>query len=903
MRRFKTLTFLIFVLAIWFALSNGISLYIDSLWFDSVGYLQVFTTTLSAKLLAWLGGFAACLAFLSLNFWLASRRSIGSYWIRPEWVALARKGANGLFWLLILGISALLGFIVQSRWLAFLQYAHRFSGGPEDPIFQEKLTFFFFSLPVWNLLAKLGLTLLFFTFGITAAAYAVHGHIGYLRRVQMATAARAHLLILLAASALLVAARFWLMRFDLLYSRRGVTFGASYTDLNAQLPAYWILIAISCLAALLFLVSIFGRTFHLAAASVVVFVLAYLLAGKLYPSLVQTFVVAPNELEKETPYIEHNIRLTTHAYNLHQAEVQEFAARGSLDMEKLDRNPGTIRNIRLWDWRPLKDCYDQLQSIRPYYEFQDIDIDRYTIDGNYRQVMLAGRELDFEKVSQQAQSWINRHFQYTHGYGICLSPVNEVSEEGQPEFFIKDIPPSSSVDVKITRPEIYFGEKTTHPVFVRTRMEEFDYPIGDQNATTTYQAERGLLIGSFLRRLLFAWELGSYEVLFTPNFTGESRVLLHRRIQERVGRLAPFLHYDQDPYVLIHEGRLYWLQDAYTVSDRYPYSEPYQGRFNYIRNSVKVVMDAYLGDVDFYMVDPDDPLIQVYARIFPNLFKPLDSMPAGIREHIRYPEDLFNVQREMFSTYHMREPVVFYNKEDLWEVPNEIYAGDEQRMESYYVIMTLPGSEQEELILLTPFTPRDKNNMIAWLAGRSDREHYGKLILYQFPKQKLTYGPMQIEARIDQDPLISQLITLWSQKGSRVIRGNLLVVPIEEALLYVEPLYLQAEKSEIPELTRIIVVYENQVAIGETLAEALRQIFAGARLSPPRPEGLEPAQLTRAIPSPLPAGAGPDLARRALEHFRRSQDLLRQGEWAAYGEEQRKLGEVLKQLAEQKNDR
>ena len=478
---------------------------------------------------------------------------------------------------------------------------------------------------------------------------------------------------------------------------------------------------------------------------------------------------------------------------------------------------------------------------------------------------------------------------------LCLSPVNEVTSEGLPEFFIKDIPPRSSVDLQVTRPEIYFGEKTDSPVFVKTTMEEFDYPIGDQNAVTTYQADRGLSVGSFFRKLLVAWKLKSYQVLVTENFTEDTRVLLHRRIQERVPRIAPFLRFDNDPYIVIHGGRLFWLLDAYTVSDRYPYSKPHPAGFNYIRNSVKVVVDAYLGDVNFYIVDTEDPLIQVYARIFPTLFKPLEAMPKGLREHIRYPEDFFHIQRDMFRTYHMRDPMrdprVFYNKEDLWEIPHEIYAGEEQVMESYYVIMSLPGNDQEEFILLTPFTPRNKNNMISWLAARSDGEHYGKLILFQFPKQKLTYGPMQVEARIDQDPDISQLITLWSQKGSQVNRGNLLVIPIEESILYVEPLYLQAEKSEIPALTRIIVVYGNRVAMAETLSDALQ-----AALGSTRP--LTSVLTDKGAPA-LPAevsGASEELTAKALGHFQRSQRFLREGRWAAYGEEQRELEKVLQEL-------
>lgn len=898
MKRFKLITFLLLVALLWFGLTSGIGLYIDLLWFDSVGYLQVFNRTLGSKFLFWLLGMAVSFLFLGLNFWLASRRSLGSFWLREDLMALARRGANGLFWLVILAVSFLLGLVTLGQWLNFLQYLHQGSAGVTDPIFEKDLSFYFFSLPILSFLSTLGLTLILFAVAICATSYLIHGHIGYFRRLQLTPAARVHLLLLLAAGFLVLAGRFWLNRFDLLYSRRGAIFGAAYADLHAQLPAYWILAGLSLLTALLFLLSIAGRTIRLAAISAVVFALAYIGANSVYPALVQNLIVKPNELQKEQPYIAHNIQYTSQAYNLDQIEVKEFAADEALTMEGLGRHPSTLRNIRLWDWRPLKDCYNQLQSIRPYYDFHDIDLDRYVIDGNYRQVMLATRELDFSKIAEQAQSWINQFFQYTHGYGLCMSPVNEVTSEGLPEFFIKDIPPRSSVDLQIERPEIYFGEKTDSAVFVRTAMQEFDYPIGDQNALTTYQEERGIAIGSFLRRLLFAWELRSYEILLTENFRLDSRILMYRRLRDRVPKIAPFLLYDSDPYLVIDEGRLFWMQDAYTVSDRYPYSEPYQGRFNYIRNSVKVVVDAYLGDVTYYIADSRDPLIQVYSRIFPELFRPLETMPKGLRDHIRYPEDFFNVQRDMFRTYHMRDSRVFYNKEDLWEIPNEIYAGNEQLMESYYVIMSLPGSQREEFVLLIPFTPRNKNNMIAWLAARADGEHYGKLILYQFPKQKLTYGPMQVEARIDQDPNISQLITLWSQKGSRVIRGNLLVIPVEQSLLYVEPLYLQAEKSEIPELTRIIVVHGNRVSMEESLAAAAETALGGV----PRVAAAEtvPSQVGQLPAQPSSQDTSAELLARALEHYRRSQEHLKQGHWAAYGEEQRKLGEVLRQLSEQR---
>lgn len=890
---------LLLILTVWGALAGGISLYIDYLWFDAVGYLEVFQTTLASKFLFWLAGFAVSFLILGSNLYLAARRHHGIYWMSPELQATARKGTQFVFWVAILVLSVLMGMVVQSQWLAFLQYWNQVPAGSQDPIFSQDISFYIFSLPVLSFLVHLGLVLIVLSVLAAAITYVTHGHLAYLQRLQLSHEARVHLTLLAVAGFLLLAGRFWLNCYEILYSREGVIFGAGYTDVYARLPCTMILAGVSVLTAAAFAVSIFGRNLRTAVYSGVFFGAAYL-ALNLYPMVIQTFIVEPNELQVETPYLAHNIGLTRKAYNLDKIEVHDFSGSGDLSREDMAANETTIGNIRLWGWRPLMDSYNQLQSIRSYYEFQGVDLDRYVIDGKYRQVMLSARELDFSKISEQAQTWINEYFVYTHGYGLCLSPVNEVTPEGLPEFFIKDIPPQSNGNFEITRPEIYFGEKTDNPVFVKTAQEEFDYPIGDRNAFTTYQAERGLGIGSFVRKLLFAWELKNYKILFADDFMSESRVLLHRRIQDRVPKIAPpGLDFDPDPYLVIHEGRLFWIQDGYTSTGRYPYSEPTRGGFNYIRNSLKVVVDAYLGDVTFYVSDPDDPLIQVYSAIFPSTFRPLGEMPEGLRLHLRYPEVLFNVQREMFRTYHMRDTGVFYNKEDMWDIPTEIYRDQEQVMESYYVIMNLPGSQEEEFILLVPYTPRNKNNMISWLAARSDGEHYGTLVLYQFPKQELRYGPLQIEARIDQDPTISPLLTLWSQQGSEVIRGNLLVIPIEDTLLYVEPLYLQAEKSMIPELTRIIVVFENRVALGETLDEAL----AAAIWPDEAPGEFRAAAVQQlSVDSEIEPGRGGPLMVRALQIFNQSQKYLREGNWAAYGEEQERLKQVLEQLVRQSRD-
>jgi uncharacterized membrane protein (UPF0182 family) len=584
-------------------------------------------------------------------------------------------------------------------------------------------------------------------------------------------------------------------------------------------------------------------------------------------------------------------------------------------MKDIDANPLTVNNIRIWDDRPLLTTYAQIQEIRTYYDFKDVDVDRYMINNELRQVMLSARELNFDNFPAQGRSWVNEHFQYTHGYGLTMSPVNMVTEEGLPELFIQDIPPQSNVDIEITRPEIYYGEKTDRYVIVGGKLQEFDYPEGDANVQTTYSGKGGVDISSLYKRLLFSSYFRDIEILFTDYIDENSKILFRRTIQERVKKLAPFLLFDQDPYLVIaEEGRLFWVMDAYTGTDSYPYSEPVSigktrrssgYRYNYIRNSVKVVVDAYNGDVSFYVSDTTDPLIQMYQKIFPNTFKASDSMPKSIAAHLRYPVDFFNIQAKMFGLYHMTRPNVFYNKEDVWDLPRELYGSDggEQRMDSYYLIMKLPGEDKEEFVLLLPFVPSQKSNMIAWLAARSDGEENGNLILYQFPKQKLIYGPRQIEARIDQDPVISQQITLWSQSGSRVVRGNLLVIPIEKSLLYVEPLYLQAQTSQLPELKRVIVSYDNKISMEESLSESLMSVFGISKSMQADikkrkkdlliDEGTSKEEQNQTVRSWV------SLAQDAKSLLSSAESKQRAGDWAGYGETLVQLSMTLEELERQ----
>ncbi len=598
----------------------------------------------------------------------------------------------------------------------------------------------------------------------------------------------------------------------------------------------------------------------------------------------------PNEIVAESPYITHNIQFTRRAYGLDRIDEVEFPAEENLTREDLRRNDPTIKNIRLWDHRPLLTTYAQLQEIRTYYKFVDVDNDRYLIDGEYRQVMLSARELSYQHLPSRI--WINEHLTYTHGYGVVLGPVNRITPEGLPEFLIKDIPPVSTGPIKITRPEMYFGEVANDYVFVKTRSLELDYPSGDKNVYTTYAGDGGVPLTSLGRKLLFATRFGTIKILLSRDLTAESRIMYHRQISERVKKAAPFLAFDRDPYLVVsQDGRLYWIIDAYTVSDKYPYSEPIRGVGNYIRNSVKAVVDAYNGSLTFYLADQTDPVIKAYARAFPGLLKPLDAMPADLKAHLRYPQGMFTIQAKLYNTYHMRDPQVFYNKEDLWSIPRKAVEGRDAEMEPYYTIMRLPGEQKEEFILLLPFTPNKKDNMIAWLAARSDPPHYGKLIAYNFPKAKLVYGPRQIDARIDQDSFISQQLSLWSQRGSAVIRGSLLAIPIERSLLYVQPLYLAAEKGSLPELKRIIVAHGNQIAMEETLEAALARVFGG------QARATVGARLAPGAAAPAVADSSLKvLATRAYDHYTRAQELLRQGNFAGYGEEVKRLESVLKEL-------
>lgn len=944
------------IFAIFGALRSILGVLVDALWFGEIGQSEVFWTILRSKLFLGAMGFVIAFAYFGGNLLYANRRSPLRQF--PGFGDLARAlPTQGRLTVLMavaaVAASLFLGAAAATGWLPYLTFRYQVPFGVNDPIFGRDVAFHVFSMPFLEFARSWMLSLFGLTLASCTAVYLLKGGL-FLEGRLMLRPAR-HLVLLVAVFGIALAFHFWLAGFGLLLSGRGVTHGASYTDVHAQLPAYRILLGASLMASAVIVAGAFRRNLTLLASGPVLLVLAAIVGSVAYPWILQKMVVEPNELEKETPYIQHGIRFTRLAYDLDEIRTESFSADEHLDASDLALNESTLRNIRLWDWRPLRSTYSQIQEIRLYYKFVDVDVDRYWIDGKYRQVMLSAREMSPGEIPADARTWVNLHLKYTHGYGLCLSPVDRVTPEGLPDLLIRDIPPVSTTDLTVSRPAIYYGEENLDYALVGTSTDEFDYPIGESNAATRYSGAGGIPIGSFWRRLLFAGYLADTKLLLTGYLTPESRILLHRRIQDRLPKLAPFLRFDRDPYlVIMDDGTLSWIQDGYTISDRFPYSEPF-GSINYIRNSVKAVVEAYDGTTRLYAVDPEDPVLQTYRRAFPTLFADESGMPQSIRDHLRYPEDCFAVQAAMYAKYHMTDVEMFYNREDLWEFATETYGGREAAVEPYYVVMRLPGEEREEMILMVPFTPSNKDNMIAWLSARCDGERAGERLVFNFPKQSLVYGPRQIEARIDQDPIISQELTLWGQGNSQVIRGNLLVIPIERGVLYVEPLYLQAEQGELPELKRVILSNGDDIVMEQSLDRALAALAGGtARQWRELSEGVGAGGFTGVDGLPLedgvqaadrsgpaadgsmdPSGRATDASGRATDASGRASDTsgrasdrsvratrsdgvrtdaddaerlaaaraaflegqraLRAGDWDAYGEAQRRLARILEE--------
>lgn len=899
--RLRFWTLVIILVIVYLLVRFGVGLYTDYLWFQHLNFESVFLTGIWARI--WVG-LAVAIPFMVLflvNAFVARWQSIRSVIFFSEETLVAQRFVVWLIWGAALVLAWLVGTAASSNWLLFLRFLNRQSFDLPDPIFNQDAGFYIFSLPLYHFAQTWLLIVLFLSLLGAIGIYVLaqqnnlqEGRLVILPHVQL------HLSVLGALIFFTFAWGHWLDLFDLLYSSRGVAFGASYTDVHVVMPALWAMVAVALASGAILLANTVLRRQALSLLAIFIWVLVGIVGTGFVPGLIQRYVVEPNELAREAPYIRNNILFTNTAYGLDKIEERDFDQITSLTPQILTENENALKNIRLWDYRPLSQTYQQIQAIRLYYRFLDIDFDRYVINGELRQVALAARELD--KSQLQSPTWVTQKLQFTHGYGVVVNPVNEVTREGLPQLWVKDIPPVSSVELAVERPEIYYGEAADDHVFVGTREREFNYPSGNENVYANYEGDGGVRLNNQLKRLAFAFRLADVNMLLSQDFTDESRVLLFRQIGERVRRVAPFFGYDRDPYLVIGEdGHLYWMQDAYTTSDRFPYSEP-MGGINYIRNSVKVVIDAYDGTMTFYVVEPDDPLLRAYVAIFPNLFTPLDEMPDGLRSHLRYPEDLFRIQATLYQTYHMRDVNVFYNKEDLWQVPNEALEGTTQPVEPYYVVLKLPGETENEFMLIQPFTPNNKDNLIAWLAARSDGENYGQLVAYRFPKQELVFGPLQIEGRIDQNPEISAQMTLWSQGGSDVIRGNLLVLPINNSLLYVEPLYLRADNGQIPELKRIIVASGDNIIMRETLAEgllalpdrgspAVAEVETETAETPP--DDAAPGTTVEVAPV---TGDVAELAEAASTHYETAQEALRAGDWATYGEELKKLEAVLDEL-------
>ncbi len=907
--------FLIIIAVVIFGslLLTGTNLYLDLLWFRDLGVSQVFWTQHLTMLGMRFGALLFLFVFIFINL-LFTKRYILSF---PNLALRERLMASGFMHYLtprrltfyFIAIAAVLAYLFSSYagnfWMEALRYFNHVPFAVADPVFGADIGFYIFQLPFQRFLYSFLMMTAVLTLIIVGVIYIMlnppsQGKQGW---VLSSTRGISHLALLLALVFGLKAWDYRLKQLELVLSDRGVVFGAGYADINANYPVLIVLMILALVIALVFVANIFLKRYRLFIYGILALTGVSLLGGWAYPTFVQSFVVEPSEFNYERDYLVHNIEFTREAYNINQFATRRYDPFEILNWEDLRENTGTINNVRLWDHRPLLTTFNELQAIRLYYRFNDVDIDRYTIDGQYRQVMLSARELDKSRLAAQAQTWVNLHLQYTHGYGVTMSPVNEVTPEGLPRYFLGDIPPSGSVG--LDNPAIYFGELTNDYVIINTDTPEFHYATaGDENVFTSYEGEAGVPLQSIFRRALFALKYGDYRILISGELSNESRILFDRNIHERVRKLAPFLRYDGDPYVVVSEGRLFWIQDAYTVTDRYPYSAPY-GNINYIRNSVKVVIDAYNGTVDYYIIDAEDPLVQTYANIFPELFSPIEEMPEGLMAHLRYPEDLFNIQAQVLTLYHITDPNIFYTREDLWAVPFEQSFGQEQLMEPYYTILQLPGYSEPEYVLILPFTPDQRNNMISWMVARCDQPNYGEVEVFLFPTERVTLGPKQIENRIDQSTEISEQFTLWGQAGSRVIRGNLLVLPINNALLYVEPIFLEAERGGLPELARVIVVFGETVVMEDTLERALIRIFGEMDALPP---DLEDEDLPIDFPSddldedePLAPPVIEDsmlleMIKRAQTVYDEALALQREGDWAGYGEKLKELQQILDEL-------
>jgi uncharacterized protein len=905
----KAITFLLIIIIAGLTLVSAmVYLLTESWWFETVGLTTVFWQRIIWQGAIWLVTLAIYSVFLAFNYWVALKLT-GDRRFRflesSEFEPYTHKIANYLMAVVIFFTALSVANLSAAAWELFPRWLNATEFKRADPIYHKDLGFYFFRLPLLDSLENWWLTLLIAGLVISVLVYVFKGILRFDWQWKnlvieqqwqklITKPIKVHLSLLLAAIALDIAVSFWLKRYELLYSPEGVVWGADYTDTHARLFGFWVMIVASILLGIWLIVATWSsksNSLLRPVQGIVFYALLLVVVKGIYPELQQRFIVEPNELAKETPYIKHNIEFTREAYDLAKINNQDYqlATSPNADAKVLAENQGTIDNIRLWDEDPLLSTYRQLQEIRFYYKFNDVDVDRYILNGDYRQVMLSPREFDYSQVPASAKTWVNQRLKYTHGYGLVMNPVNEVTADGLPVLFVKNIPPSSQTDLQITEPGIYYGELTQDYIYTGMDTYEFDYPRGDENAFIKYNGLGGVPLNNWWRRLAYAYQQGSLKILISDYFTPNSRIHYYRQISERVQHVAPFLKYDNNPYLVVVDGRLKWIIDAYTTGDRYPYAEAVayeqstelvtDQQTNYVRNPVKVVVDAKDGTMQFYLVDENEPIIATYRKIFPQLFKSTASIPPEIQAHFRYPQDLFEIQAKMYLSYHVEDPQVFYNREDDWRFATELNGDQQQQVEPDYLIMKLPEENTAEFVLILPFTPVNRDNMIAWMAARSDGNNYGKLSLYEFPKQELVYGPFQIEARIDQAPEIAEQITLWSQRGSKVIRGDILVIPLDGSLLYVQPLYLSAEQGELPELTRVIVAYDKEIVMTPTLEQSLASVFDQI---PPTDPDLSAVDSTS--------------GESALKIQQQAQEALRKGDWVNYGRYQQQLQDILREM-------
>ncbi len=885
-------------------------LVVEYFWLGELGYASVFWTIRGTQVLLFVLVLGVAGLYFGGNFHVLVR-NIPPLWA-SQWAQegeapqvggkpLTRDRLKRLAYVVAGVLSLLFAAGFSGRWNDLLRFWYAGSYGQADPVYGVDLGFYILELPFLQALQSGVVGLAFLGLLALVTGYVIAGQIGIQNGGFEADAgALRHLGANIIFLLLGWAWGFYLDLYELLQEGGGAVYGAGYTDVNVMIPALYVMVAATIVLAALIGLNLYQRRLRLLGVGAVGYVVLLVGGLVLAPSLVTQITVLPSELQMERPYLEHNIEMTREAYGLQGFKERSYPARPDLPANAVEDNEETIDNVRLWDPRLLIDTYRQLQEIRLYYEFYNVDVDRYMLDGDYRQVMVSARELTQQLPED---TWDNRHVRFTHGYGSVANLVAREGTEGSPEFLVQDIPPEADYEsLDVDNPALYYGENTPHyrivPAGVPGDSLELNYPRSGENKYTRYAGDGGVNVGSFWKQLLFSYYMGDFNILLTDYIQDDSQIQFWNQVGERVRRVAPFLEFDSDPYLVLGDDRQYWIQDAYTTSNSFPYSEPIRGQrgyegTRYIRNSVKIVVDAYSGDVSLYVSDPDDPIIQTYQRIFPDLFQPLDAMPETLRNHIRYPQDYFEMQVERYRRYHQTQPQVFYNNEDLWTRPQEQYAGQQQRMEPYYILTDLPGQDAAglEFMLMMPMTPEGRDNMISWMAARSDPPNYGDVVVYELPKDRLIRGPNQIESRIDQDTEISRQLSLWDQRGSSVIRGNLIVVPIEESFLYVEPIFLVAEQIQIPEMQRVIAATDQQVAMERTLRQSLNSVM-GEQVVETRDDAL--AQLEQA------AGAAQAAAPEQVEGLQRAKtliqearDALQSGDFATFGDRFEELEQEL----------